>query len=139
MKNDRLVYQISTGVICAVMVYSVISFNLTIPLAPPEGSFRHLGLPDYIRVELSLAKTLGVLALLVPRVPFKLREFAYFGFGITLVSASVAHVSSGDGVMFVLDPLIFLGILIVSYRWFLRLHAGVDEPKNAKTAGRAEL
>jgi hypothetical protein len=38
-----------------------------------------------------LAKTLGVLALLIPRIPFKVKEFVYFGFGITLISASIAY------------------------------------------------
>jgi hypothetical protein len=121
MKNEKIIYWCSTGVVCAVMVFSIINFNLAHPIGPPEGSFAHLRLPDYIRVELTLAKTLGVLALLFPHVPFKLREFAYFGFGLTLVSAAIAHFSSGDSAMFVVDPLIFLGFLIVSYRYFLRL------------------
>jgi len=121
MKKTKLSYQISTGIVCAVMVYSVINFNLKIPFAPPEGSFAHLRLPDYFRIELSIAKTLGLLALLLPGIPSKLREFAYFGFGITLLSASFAHFSCGDGPLFVIDPLIFLGILIVSYVSFFRL------------------
>jgi len=81
-----------------------------------KGAFAHLGLPDYFRIELTVAKILGVLALLMPNVPYKIREFAYFGFGITLVSASIAHFSSGDRLMFIVDPLIFLSLLIVSYR-----------------------
>jgi hypothetical protein len=32
-----------------------------------------------------------------PSVPRKVKEFAYFGFAVTLISASVAHFSSGDG------------------------------------------
>jgi len=59
---------------------------------------------------------LGVLALLMPNVPYKMREFAYFGFGVTLISASIAHSSSGDSLMFIVDPLVFLSLLIVSYR-----------------------
>lgn len=121
MKKTKLIHQISTGIVCAVMVYSVINFNLQIPFAPPEGSFAHLGLPDYFRVELSIAKTLGILALLLPGIPYKLKEFAYFGFGITLISASFAHFSSGDGPRFVIDPLIFLAVLSVSYGAFIRL------------------
>jgi hypothetical protein len=62
-----------------------------------------------------------VLALLIPSVPPKIKEFAYFGFGITLISASIAHFSSGDGVLFVIDPLLFLGALIVSYWHFNKL------------------
>ena len=59
-------------------------------------SFTHLGFPAYFRVELSWAKLLGVVLLLAP-VPARLKEWAYAGFAITLVSALIAHFSVGDG------------------------------------------
>jgi DoxX-like family len=40
----------------------------------------------------------GRAALLVPMVPARLKEWAYAGFAITLVSALVAHLTVGDGV-----------------------------------------
>lgn len=103
------------------MVFSIINFNLEDPVGPPESSFAHLGLPDFFRIELTVAKTLGVLALLMPSIPSKIKEFAYFGFAITLISASIAHFSSGDGILFVIDPLLFLGVLIVSYLYLKRI------------------
>ena len=112
----RTIYWITTAIVCSVMVFSAINFNLRNPLGPMKGAFAHLGLPDYFRIELTIAKILGVLALLMPNVPYKIREFAYFGFGITLISASIAHSSSGDSLMFIVDPLVFLSLLIVSYR-----------------------
>jgi hypothetical protein len=51
-------------------------------------------------------------------VPRKVKEFAYFGFGLTFVSAGIAHFAVGDPIFFVVDPLIFFGILIVSYVHF---------------------
>ena len=59
-------------------------------------AFAHLGFPDYFRVELAWAKLLGVVVLLAP-VAARLKEWAYAGFAITLVSALVAHFSVGDG------------------------------------------
>ena len=59
-------------------------------------AFNHLGFPDYFRVELSLAKFLGVVLLLAP-VPARLKEWAYAGFAFTLGSALIAHLSVGDG------------------------------------------
>lgn len=137
MKKNKAIYWTSTGLVCAVMAFSAINFNLRDPFGPtwPGGPFVHLGLPDYIRIELTVAKTLGVLALLIPTVPFKLKEFAYAGFAITLVSASIAHFASGDGVMFVIDPLLFLGALLVSYRSFRRLRAEA-EAAHVFSAGR---
>ena len=59
-------------------------------------AFRHLGFPDYFRVELTWAKLLGVVLLLAP-VSARLKEWAYAGFAITLVSALIAHLAVGDG------------------------------------------
>src|SRR5216683_8420339 len=119
MTKDKTIYSIATGIVCSVMVFSAINFNLANPLGPMKGAFTHLGYPSYFRIELTVAKALGVLALLVPGVPRKAKEFAYFGFGITLVSASIAHFSVGDPALFVIDPLLFLSALIASYALFL--------------------
>jgi hypothetical protein len=102
------------------MAFSAVNFNLKEPLGPMKGAFVHLGYPSYFRIELTTAKALGVLALLIPGVPAKAKEFAYFGFGITLISASIAHFSVGDPALFVIDPLLFLGALVVSYTFFLK-------------------
>jgi len=128
-RRERLIYLITTGLVLAVMVFSIINFvfNDHFPFPNgPEGAFVHLGFPTYFKVELTLAKILGVLALLIPAVPFKVKEFAYFGFAITLASASIAHFGRGDAslsVLFVIDPLIFLGLLTVSYFYFEKSHS----------------
>ena len=132
--REKLIYRTTTGIVCAVMIFSIINFifNDHFPFRNgPEGAFVHLGLPGYFKIELTTAKILGVLALLIPTVPFKMKEFAYFGFGITLMSASIAHFARGDArlsVFFPIDPLLFLGILIVSYFYFEKSHAsGADK------------
>jgi len=61
-------------------------------------TFAHLGFPAYFRIELSWAKCAGVAALLIPMVPARLKEWAYAGFAITLVSALIAHLAVGDPV-----------------------------------------
>lgn len=118
LKNPRVIYWASTALVCAVMLFSAVNFNLKNPLGPMKGAFTHLGYPSYFRIELTIAKFLGVAALLIPIVPRKVKEFAYAGFAITLTSASIAHFSVGDPVIFVIDPLLFLVALIVSYRYF---------------------
>ena len=125
MTRDTIIYWVTTGAVCAVMAFSAVNFNLKEPLGPMKGAFTHLGYPSYFRIELTVAKALGVLALLVPGVPRKVKEFAYFGFGITLVSASIAHFSVSDPALFVIDPLLFLSALIASYALFL--NSGGDQ------------
>jgi len=75
-----------------------IGFTGYAQLALPQvaEAFRRLGFPDYFRVELSWAKFLGALVLMVP-VPARLKEWAYAGFAITLGSALIAHFAVGDG------------------------------------------
>jgi len=59
-------------------------------------AFAHLGFPEYFRVELSLAKLLGIALLLAP-LPKRMKEWAYAGFAIDLASAVIAHLAVGDG------------------------------------------
>ena len=121
MKKDRRIYWITTGIVAFVMLYSVFSFTLFDHAIYPEGAFQHLHLPGYFQAELTIAKTLGLFALLIPAIPFKIKEFAYFGFAITLVSAIIAHSSVGDKWYNIADPLGFLVVLIISYIYFLRI------------------
>jgi hypothetical protein len=60
-------------------------------------AFTRLGFPAAsFRTELSWAKILGVLAILIPAVPARFKEWAYAGFLINLVSALIAHFSIQD-------------------------------------------
>jgi len=92
-KNNTIAYWIATAIFCLQM-----SFTAYAQLSLPQvaQAFIHLGFPGYFRIELSLAKILGVLLLLAP-VPARLKEWAYTGFAITLVSALIAHLAVGDG------------------------------------------
>lgn len=69
--------------------------QLRLPQVAEE--FAHLGFPAYFRVELSWVKFAGTAALLIPAVPARLKEWAYAGFAITLVSAVIAHLAMGEG------------------------------------------
>lgn len=127
MKKEKIIYWTTTGIVSAVMVFSIFNFifNDHFPFPNgPEGAFVHLGLPNYFKIELTTAKIFGVLALLIPGTPRRIKEFAYFGFGITLLSAGIAHFSVGDArrsILFVIDPLVFFCILVVSYFYFHKL------------------
>ena len=92
-KARTIAYWIVTSLFCLQM-----SFTAYAQLRLPQvaEAFTHLGFPAYFRVELSLAKLLGVVLLLAP-VPPRLKEWAYAGFAINLASALVAHLSVGDG------------------------------------------
>lgn len=85
-----------------------------------EG-IRHLGYPDYFGTALVVFKILGALALIIPQVPKRIKEWAYTGFGFNFIFACISHVVV-DGLDFQsFFPLIILGILIASYISFHKL------------------
>jgi hypothetical protein len=86
-------YWLATGLFCLQMTFTGYA-QLRLPQV--AEAFTHLGFPGYFRVELSLAKLLGVIILLAP-APARLKEWAYAGFAIDLGSAVIAHVAVGDG------------------------------------------
>lgn len=85
-------FWLATGLFCLQMGFTAFA-QLKLPQVAEV--FAHLGFPAYFRVELSWLKLAGVVALLAP-VPGRLKEWAYAGFALTLVSALVAHFSLGD-------------------------------------------
>ncbi len=93
MKNYKLIFWISTGLFSAFMLFSAYGY---LPSEEMKGAFIHFGFPaDSFRIQLAVAKVLGVAALLLSFVPKALKGLAYAGFTINLVSAVIAHVANG--------------------------------------------
>lgn len=88
-----------------------------------KAGFETMGYPDYFRVELGIAKILGIIVLLLPVVPQLIKEWAYAGFAITFVSAFITHIANGDPTSVVVMPLVMLVILVVSRLYFAKLKA----------------
>ena len=81
----------------------------------------HLGYPLYFVMLLTGFKILGSLALIIPQIPARVKEWAYAGFAIDFISAFVSiWVVDGFNIM-LLPALIAMLILIVSYCSRLKL------------------
>lgn len=93
MKKTRIAFWIVTALFCLQMTFTAYA-QLRLPQV--ADAFRHLGFPNYFRIELSWAKLIGVVLLLAP-VPPRLKEWAYAGFAIDITSAVIAHLAVGDG------------------------------------------
>jgi hypothetical protein len=93
-KRTTNAYWAVTGVFCLQIAFTAYA-QLQLPQV--SDAFAHLGFPDYFRIELSIAKLVGVVLLLAP-IPPRLKEWAYAGFAIDIASAIIAHVAVGDGV-----------------------------------------
>ena len=93
MKNYRLIFWISTGLFSAFMLFSAFGYLTSKEM---KAAFDHFGFPaDSFRIQLAVAKILGVAALALSFMPKTLKGMAYAGFTINLVSALIAHVANG--------------------------------------------
>lgn len=115
MKAQKIIYWITTGLVVLGMLASFYNyfFNPALKIA-----YAHIGFPDWFRIELGIAKLLGALALAIPMVPRRIKEWAYFGFFVNFFSAILAHYAVGDPVFNLMAPLLMLILVIVSYITF---------------------
>lgn len=94
-RSITIFFWIVTGLFCLEMLFTAYYELLVLPQA--AQAFARLGFSSAaFRAELSLAKLVGVVALLLPIVPARIKEWAYAGFAINLVSAIIAHLSIHD-------------------------------------------
>lgn len=105
-------YWVVTGLLAAFMLLGSIADLLRVPEA--VAFLMHLGYPTYLVPFLGVAKTLGVLAVVVPGFP-RLREWAYAGLTFDLSGALYSHLSVGDSVSKWIFPVIGLLLVTASY------------------------
>ncbi len=117
-KTTKIVYWTTTGII---FLFEGVMPALTSQTDLAVEGIRHLGYPDYFRVMLTIFKVAGALALVLPFVKGRLKEWAYAGFGFTMIAAFISHgvVDGFNGQTFF--PLFILAILVTSYLSYLKL------------------
>ena len=116
MKNPKTLYWIVTGLMAAFMLLASIPDLLRVPQA--VFIFGHLGYPAYLLPFLGTAKTLGVIAVLVPGFQ-RLKEWAFAGLVFDVTGALYSHLSVGDpvsGWMPAAIALVLIGGSYLSYR-----------------------
>lgn len=120
MKKEKIIFWTAT-IIIFLMEGVIPAFTSQTELAK-EG-IRHLGYPEYFGNALVVFKVLGVLTLVIPKVPKRLKEWAYAGFAFDFIFASISHFAI-DGINFQsFFPLIFLGILATSYIYYHKINS----------------
>lgn len=118
MKSTKIIYWVTTTII---FLFEGVMPALTSHTEVAVEGIRHLGYPDYFRVMLTVFKVTGCLALILPAVPARVKEWAYAGFVFNFISASTSHwVVDGFGGEAIF-PLIILGILVASYVTYHKL------------------
>ena len=122
MKKIKIIYWISTVLI---FLFEGVMPALTSNMQLAIDGIRHLGYPDYFRVMLTVFKVIGALVLILPFFKGRYKEWAYTGFGITFIAATVSHCVI-DGISFQsVFPMIIFAILAVSYYCYNKLQSSL--------------
>jgi hypothetical protein len=120
MKKEKIIFWIATSVIA---LFEGVMPALTSQTELAKEGIRHLGYPEYFGNALVVFKILGVLALVIPQIPKRVKEWAYAGFAFDFMFASISH-GAVDGVNgHTVFPLIVFGILAVSYIYYNKLNS----------------
>ncbi|MBL8009591.1 MAG: DoxX family protein [Flavobacteriales bacterium] len=114
MNTLNLAYWIVTALFSAFMVFSSIG-GITLQPDAVALLHEHLGYPLYFIRLVSYAKVLGAVAILLPWVPARVKEWAYFGFFIDLVAAACSFIAVGDPVGTWAPMMIFIALLVSAY------------------------
>jgi hypothetical protein len=111
----KAIYWISTGLLSGFLLLSAFTYLLHKPTI--EG-VKELGFPDFFRIELAVLKTVAAVVLLLPAVPVMIKEWAYSGVALFLLTAVIAHLAHRDGPLILGVLLVLFAILITSYLYW---------------------
>lgn len=120
MKKEKIMFWTATILLA---LFEGVMPALTWQTEMAKEGIRHLGYPEYFGNALVVFKIAGVLALVIPQVPKRIKEWAYAGFAFDFIFAAISHgvVDGLNGQAFF--PLVFLGILAVSYIFYHKLNS----------------
>ena len=135
MKTNKILFWTATIII---ILFEGVMPALTSHTEMAREGIRHLGYPEYFRKVLVVFKILGAVALIIPQIPKRIKEWAYAGFVFDFLFAAVSHwVVDGSGFEAIF-PLIILAILLVSYHYYHKINeAGNQEVTGVKVASAA--
>jgi hypothetical protein len=114
MKKTNIAYWIVTALFSAFMTFSSIG-GITLQPEAVAMLHDHLGYPLYFIQWLSVFKILGAIAILLPMVSARVKEWAYFGFFLDLVTGMYSFIAVGDPVAQWAPMLLFIGVFIAAY------------------------
>lgn len=120
MKTNKIIYWTATILI---FLFEGVMPALTSQTELAKEGARHLGYPLYFGNALVVFKILGVLVLIIPQIPTRVKEWAYAGFTFDFIFASISHFAV-DGMSFQsFFPFIVLAVLAVSYIYYHKINS----------------
>lgn len=116
MKKIKIIYWIATAIFAFFMLGSAIPDILVMPMAI-EGMHTGLGYPVYFIPFIGVAKTLGVIAILIPGFP-RIKEWAYAGLFFDLIGAVYSMIAIGIPVGDWVPALLPVAVGVLSYVYY---------------------
>lgn len=117
-KTTKAIYWTTTSII---FLFEGVLPALTGHTELAKEGIRHLGYPEYFGTMLVILKVLGCVAIIVPAVTGRVKEWAYAGLAFIMISASVSHTAVDGFSGMALFPLAVLSILLTSYICYHKL------------------
>ena len=114
----KTIYWTSTTLVAVMVLVSAFTYFFH---QPTIKGVRELGFPDFFRIQLAILKVIGAVALLAPYAPLQVKEWAYAGIGLFLITAVVAHTAHGDPIVLSLISVVFFALLVVSHIYLYKL------------------
>ena len=126
MKSAKIIFWVSTIII---FLFEGVMPAFTSQTEMAKEGIRHLGYPAYFAMMLTVFKVLGTVAIIIPQVPARIKEWAYAGLTFDFIAAFISHWSVDGLTGLTFFPLLVLAILIVSYIYYHKIK-GALQPKN---------
>ena len=114
-KRNKIIYWIATIWMSLGMTSSAIV--QLIRMQEETDMFTHLGYPLYLLTFIGIAKLIGVVIVLAPKLPL-LKEWAYAGFFFIMAGALFSHIVMGDAFGETFPPVLLL--LLIGTSWYFR-------------------
>jgi len=118
MKKTKIIYWTTTVII---FLFEGVMPALTSQTELAKEGIRHLGYPAYFGNALVIFKIFGVLALIIPKISNRIKEWAYAGFAFDFIFACISHWAVDGFGGKTLFPILILAILMTSYVFYGKL------------------
>lgn len=112
MKKLKIIFWITTVII---FLFEGVMPLFTFQTELAKEGIKHLGYPEYFGNALVAFKVLGALALIIPKIPRRIKEWAYAGFAFDFIFATISlWAVDGFGGQTIF-PTVFIVILVAAY------------------------
>lgn len=114
MRKEKIIYWITTGLL---FLFEGVMPVGTLLFAREYATLgtKPLGYPDYFAYSLIICKGLGAMALVLPKLNSKIKEWAYAGFSFNLIFAVISHSVVDKEIVNIIMPMVVGIVLVVSY------------------------